>query len=494
MPDSAVLTFTDPDVYHAAIRNAQVEGVVTARGNFRAELTRIDLHRLWMLRGEESLARVYNVAIGSRAAIFFAIDRNSPEYIDGMELPQGQILVFGLGSVGHLRTAAGCQWGTMSLTFEDLAAAGQAIIGREVIAPSDTHCIRPPPQLMSRLSSLHEAAGHLAKTAPDILAQPEVARAMEQALVHAMVSCLSGGETAETSSAHHRHAVIMRRLEELLEANPDRTLYLAELCSAAGVSETNAPHLLPRASGNEFDALFVAAAHASGPPGPPNSRSGGDDRDRGRDELWLLGIRALFGGVSVAVRGVALGSAAPAPRGPATAKKYRFALAVAGICIVSRGPKDLPSAFGDISGRHRGLSDRGSDPVGMQESGCREAAQAPLSIPMITRRDLTIFGSISLLPLRVRFNARLTWATLHQPTAAAQRGGSAAHRLYFAGADAGICRVCDASGPADGLGRHGTANRGHNIPQAGRAVSSADDRPLQLEPGGNGSRAPRKIL
>ena len=237
MPDSAVLTFADPDVYQAAIRNAQVDGVVTARGTFRAELTRIDLHRLWMLRGEESRARVFNVAIGSRAAIFFPMDRNSPEYIDGMELPQGQILVFGLGSVGHLRTGAGSQWGTMSLTLEDLAAAGQAIIAREVIAPSDTHRIRPPPQLMSRLSSLHGAAGHLAKTTPDILAHPEVARAIEQALVHAMVSCLSGGETAETSSAHHRHAVIMRRLEDLLEANPDRTLYMAELSSAAGVGE-----------------------------------------------------------------------------------------------------------------------------------------------------------------------------------------------------------------------------------------------------------------
>ena len=55
--------------------------------------------------------------------------------------------------------------------------------------------------------------------------------------MHAMVSCLSGGEAAESGSARHRHAVIMRRLEELLEANPDRTLYVAELCRAAGASE-----------------------------------------------------------------------------------------------------------------------------------------------------------------------------------------------------------------------------------------------------------------
>ena len=237
MPNSAVLTFTDPDAFYAAVRNAQVDGVVTARGNFRAELTRIDLNRVWMLRGEESLARIHSVAIGNRVAILFPTGQNPPEYVDGMELPQGRILVFGLGSVGHQRTAAGLRWGTMSLTQEDLAAAGYAITGRVVLAPSDTCCIRPALQAMSLLSSLHEAAGHLAKTAPDILVQPEVARAIEQSLLHAMVWCIGGGEAAETSSALRRHAAVMRRFEQLLELNPDQTLYTAELCSTVGASE-----------------------------------------------------------------------------------------------------------------------------------------------------------------------------------------------------------------------------------------------------------------
>jgi AraC-like DNA-binding protein len=90
---------------------------------------------------------------------------------------------------------------------------------------------------VSPLCSLsHNIAAHLARTAPDILVHPEVARALEQGLVNAMVSCISGGEAAETGSVRHRHAVIMRRLEEVLEANPDRTLYVAELCGAAGAS------------------------------------------------------------------------------------------------------------------------------------------------------------------------------------------------------------------------------------------------------------------
>ena len=237
MSVSAVVRFTDPDAYYGAIRNAAVDGVVTARGNFRGELTRIDLHRLWILRGEESLPRICGVAIGNRTAILFASNRDPPQCIDGMELPHDNILIFGSDSFGHMRTAAGCGWGTMSLAPEDLAAAGQAISGREIIAPSDTHFIRPSPQLMSRLSSLHEAAAHLAKTVPDILANPEVARAMEHALVHTMIACVGGGDEVDVGGTFRRHAAIMRRLEEVLEANLNGPLYLEEICKSARVSE-----------------------------------------------------------------------------------------------------------------------------------------------------------------------------------------------------------------------------------------------------------------
>jgi AraC-like DNA-binding protein len=239
MADSAVVTFTDPDAYHAGFRGLQVEGIVTARGEYRAELTRIDLHRLWMQRGDESLPRVASIRpSGKRASILLATDRNQPAmHINGMAVSASEIVLHGVSSLRHSRSSAACRWGALALTQEDLAAAGQALIGREFIAPSFTDRIRPPAPRLSRLRNLHEAAGNLAKTAPDILSRPEVARALEQALVHAMVSCISGGVTAEAGTAHHRHAVVMRRLEELLEANPDRTLYLAELCVATGASD-----------------------------------------------------------------------------------------------------------------------------------------------------------------------------------------------------------------------------------------------------------------
>ncbi len=239
MPDSAVLSFTDPDAFHANLRRPRVEGIVTGRGEYRAELTRIDLHRLWMQHGDESLPRVLDLSPSrERPAIVLGTSQKQPAmHLDGRELPQHEIIVVGSGVPIRFRSSGACHWRAMSLTLGDFVASAQAITGREFIAPFFTQFIRPPPAFLARLSNLHEAAGHLARTAPDILAHPEVARALEQGLVHAMVSCLSGAEAAESGSAHHRHTVIMRRLEELLEANSDRTLYLTELCRAVEVSE-----------------------------------------------------------------------------------------------------------------------------------------------------------------------------------------------------------------------------------------------------------------
>jgi len=151
-------------------------------------------------------------------------------------LSSGEILAWGSELATHHRSAAPCKWGSMSLTREDLAAAGEAIIGRELAPPSFPQRIRPPAPAVSRLLNLHEAAGHLAKTAPDILAKPEVARAMEQALVEAMVSCLASGDPVDGRSVHRHHSTVMRRLEEVPQVNSEGPLYMAELCAAVGVS------------------------------------------------------------------------------------------------------------------------------------------------------------------------------------------------------------------------------------------------------------------
>jgi AraC-like DNA-binding protein len=235
---SALSSFTDVGAYQAAIRSADTEIVVTARGGFHAELTRITLNRLWIQRSEETLPSVSHFTTHTaRAPIFFlaGADQAATKH-SGIEIYPGDIVVYGSGKSHHHQTSAECQWGSMSLAPHDLSAASCTLTGREFCPPSDTQVITPPPALISRLWCLHEYAGYLARTTPDILAHPEVARAFEEALIHAMVCCLTDAASPHVSIGRDRHLKAMRRFEDLLAAHPDQPFYLPEVCAAIGIS------------------------------------------------------------------------------------------------------------------------------------------------------------------------------------------------------------------------------------------------------------------
>jgi hypothetical protein len=134
MLSRVVRTFADPDEYFAGIRYLHIESLVVQRGQFRAKSTHVDLHRLFMYRSDENLARIMKVTpSGKRAGIVFATAPGQRAMqISGIEIADDQISRTGLGWEWYLRSSADCRWGSMSLAPEDLSAAGEAIIGREV--------------------------------------------------------------------------------------------------------------------------------------------------------------------------------------------------------------------------------------------------------------------------------------------------------------------------------------------------------------------------
>jgi len=155
MPSSAVRIFTDADEYFAGIRNLQIEGLVLQRGEFRAESTHIDLHRLFMYRSDENLPRIIKVTpSATRAGIVFATDPSQPAMlINGIEIADGQISRNGVDWEWYLRSSAPCGWGSMSLAPEDLTGAGEAIIGRELAVATFARGLAPPASVLSRCES-----------------------------------------------------------------------------------------------------------------------------------------------------------------------------------------------------------------------------------------------------------------------------------------------------------------------------------------------------
>jgi AraC-like DNA-binding protein len=235
---SRVFSFADPSACQAVIRFADLELIPTAKGRFHAEIAQIGMNKLWMQRFHISLPQVNTVAIkpGRRSIGFLTEPSSSPFLHCGLEVLPGDIIV-NRSEVVHQRSDANLHCGTMSLPIGDLDAAAEKIIGRALPKTPDKRIIRPASARMLRLLKLHKSVGQLARDTPDILELPQVLRALENELIYIMVRCLAEGTAVEPTAGSRRHDIIVARFEEFLETNPDRPLYLTEICAAIGVAE-----------------------------------------------------------------------------------------------------------------------------------------------------------------------------------------------------------------------------------------------------------------
>jgi AraC-like DNA-binding protein len=236
---SMLRSFQDPWEYQAFFRGADMKALVTTPGKYQAALTRIDLHRLWMQRNYTSLPCIMHLTnTFNRCAIGFVTDpQQAPSYHNGREFLSDTIVVAAVASDHHCRTRGPSRFAMMSLPPADLAAASHALTGRELTAPSRTRHIRVSDPLMIRLRQLHDAACHLATAAPGILAHPEVAKAIEEELIHAMVGCLAKVPTDERNTDSHLRMPVMQRFERAISEAEGQPLYLTEVCARIGVQE-----------------------------------------------------------------------------------------------------------------------------------------------------------------------------------------------------------------------------------------------------------------
>jgi AraC-like DNA-binding protein len=239
MLSSAVRSFRDPWEHQAFFRAASQKILVTMPGKYRSALTRIDLHRLWMQRNDTFLPQIfYAVQTADRCGIVFAADPQLPPvYHNGNELLPDMIVVSSMNTDHHCRMAAPSRLGTMTLSPTDLAEASHALLGRELAAPPALQHSRISGHLTARLRRLHGATCHLAANTPDILSHPQVARAIEEQLVHTMVHCLDEADTREKKSPSHHRMPVMQRFERAVGEAEGEPLYVAEICARIGVQE-----------------------------------------------------------------------------------------------------------------------------------------------------------------------------------------------------------------------------------------------------------------
>jgi len=232
-------TFDAPRDYERGIRLAGISDLVISEpGVFEASLTIMRIGRVWLQSGSESLARTLHIEIGDlpRCIAFLSNGEATPIIQSGAEFGADEVVSFGRNTSHFQRTFGPMRWAAMSLLPGNLEAAFNTMAGRELGDASTSLRVKPPSARITRLRRLFREATRMGISGEAIFDHPEVRRSLEQALIVAMVACLSTDTEKTQGSGWHRHQQIMLRFREWLDANNHRAVYLQEVCTALKIS------------------------------------------------------------------------------------------------------------------------------------------------------------------------------------------------------------------------------------------------------------------
>jgi len=241
MPASTVLRFRDPDEYHMYARSlgGSVKTTIATPGEYAMDLTAINLETLFVTRSQVSLPRIihHGFPTGLTSFILYTDDDHPPSLVNGQEASPDRLIIAPAGSDTFSRSYTELTSGAVGIAPERLAAESRILLGYDLCLSRSVRLAQLPRKLLLRLRHLHAAVCHLAATVPDVLAHPEVARAMEQQLFRALVHCLTDRAADAGNTRFSGRTSVMRRFEDVLNANPNTPLYLPEVCARIGVSD-----------------------------------------------------------------------------------------------------------------------------------------------------------------------------------------------------------------------------------------------------------------
>ena len=236
MAESGTLTFGDPDGYAAGFSDARINLTITGAGDFKARLTRLKLKDLKIYRCCESLPRIAYISLPPELT-FLSFPVGAVSLIsDGFALRSDDIVLHGRGERTHQRSNGACQWGLISLSPEQFASCGKAVTGQSIAPLHASRILRPARADVVRFQRLFAQACRLAEaTRQKLIERPEVARALEQELLHAIINCLATNEADDNPKTRHHHAAVMVRFEESLRKRVDQKRNMPALCAELGV-------------------------------------------------------------------------------------------------------------------------------------------------------------------------------------------------------------------------------------------------------------------
>src|SRR5262249_15011650 len=155
----------------------------------------------------DNLPRVsHPTNIPGRAIVSFRTEPGPSLLTAGLEMQPTNLVRHSEGQSYYRRSSGIADYASMSLPVAVMASRG-APVGVHLTRPKDPLIHPPPASAMAQLQRLHAAAGDVAENAPEIIANPEAARGLEQALIEALIRCFAPRQHSENSVARRQHAI-----------------------------------------------------------------------------------------------------------------------------------------------------------------------------------------------------------------------------------------------------------------------------------------------
>jgi AraC-like DNA-binding protein len=239
MPGTTTSGFGEPDDYQAALRrNSDLNLLVTGRGEFRAQLTRISLPHIHLLAGEEDLSRIAFIRLPERMVrVSLPVRRATQLFWNGIPSRPDEIVAHYGGQCWYERTEGPSEWQTISLSTDDLVKYGRVIIGATFAAPPGGCQWRPPPGALRSLARLYNDAIRVNKIRPRAATEATSAHGLEQQVLLALIECMDNENAVACDATSYRHAGIMSQFEEFVYANPGQRYSMHEISAMLGVSD-----------------------------------------------------------------------------------------------------------------------------------------------------------------------------------------------------------------------------------------------------------------
>jgi len=238
MPCYGTGRFTDAEGYQANLPDVTTDLVVAQAGLFGAQLTWAKFPHLHLLRARENLARVAHISLPPTLVfVSFSTRPDVGLFWNGLALRADDMVFHGCGERLHQRTTGPSHWGFLALAPAFFGVYGSALAGRDLVAPAAGQILRSPTLDLRRLLDMHARVGRLIETSPRRLGHPELIRALEHELLHALVTCLTSGEGQEGPPRWRRSIEVMTRLEAILAACPGQVPRVPDLSAILGVQE-----------------------------------------------------------------------------------------------------------------------------------------------------------------------------------------------------------------------------------------------------------------